>query len=108
MSLVSLVGAAENIVVTTTNTPYLPSGEEGEFTHHPIPRFVRSGREAGVAFVTIQGPANVMSITLASYTTRPQAKALDDSTSSAPDGITNTLEMLRIASFLPSQGETKH
>ncbi len=105
MFLVSLVGAAENLVVFTTNTPYLPSGEEGESTHRPIPWFVRAGRQAGVAFVTNQGPAKVMSITLAISKVRPQAKALDDSVSSAPDGTTNTLEMLRMTHSYHLKGD---
>jgi TRAP-type mannitol/chloroaromatic compound transport system permease small subunit len=94
MFLVPLVGAAEKFVVST-NTPYLPLGEEGESTQCPIPWFVRAGRQAGVAFVPIQGPAKVMSITLAISKVRPQAKAIDDSASSASDGTTNTLETVQ-------------
>ena len=91
MHLVSLVGAAEKFVISTI-TRYLPSGKEGESTQCPIPWFVRAGRLAGVAFLPIEGPAKVMSITLAISKVRPQAKAFDDCTSRALDGTTNTLE----------------
>jgi len=91
MHSVPLVGAAEKLV--TRNLPF--EKKEGETTQCPIPRFVRSGRLAGVAFLPIEGPAKVMSITLANSKARPQEKAFDDGISRASDGTTDTLEIIQ-------------